>query len=565
MEYKWKAWTVTSVGGLMASIDSTIVTLALVPIEKELNTGYVEIIWVIIGYLLVNTALVLSFGRMADILGRKNMYNLGFVIFTIGSALCALATSGISLILYRLVQGTGGAFLIANSMAIITEAFPLQERGKAFGFNSIIWAVGSITGIALGGLIITYIPSISFQWGTSTVIISSWRWIFLINVPIGLFGTVWAYRTLHQDKASNNKQSYDLPAAAAFTMMLVFLLIGITEGLLNQWADIWGSKGGYYGDFMAISPLFLILFLVWEIRYSKNPIIPASLFRNRVFSFSIMTVLFQSLALFSVNFLLVFYFEGVAGLTPLTAALLIIPMSVVSAFVGPFAGRWSDRIGARIVATLGLLIQFVMLLFLANLTLSTPLVVIAIIEAFFGLGGGLFYPANTSTVMSSSPPGKYGLTSGVLATFRNTGMILSFVVSLVAATSAIPFALVGALFVGKLPNGRLSPAYATTYLSGQSVAYYLSCILILVAAAFSFVRGQLKRAPEYQRPAVPLEAASSEMGAQERDATEEADPKKLTELVNTSSELKVSQVAGLMSMNEDETNKNAQAEEDDLE
>ena len=153
MEYKWKAWTVTSVGGLMSSIDSTIVTLALVPIEKELSTDYITIMWVIIAYLLVNTALVLSFGRMADLLGRKNMYNLGFVIFTIGSALCGFSNSGLQLVIYRIIQGVGGAFLIANSMAIITEAFPPKERGKAFGFNSIIWAVGSIMGTALGGII----------------------------------------------------------------------------------------------------------------------------------------------------------------------------------------------------------------------------------------------------------------------------------------------------------------------------------------------------------------------------------------------------------------------------
>lgn len=469
MEYKWKAWSVTSVGGLMASIDSTIVTLALVPIEEDLKTDYVTILWVIIAYLLVNTALVLSFGRMADILGRKNMYNLGFVIFTIGSTFCGFANSGLTLVIYRVIQGIGGAFLIANSLAIITEAFPPQERGKAFGFNSIIWAVGSITGIAIGGIIVTFVQ---------------WRWIFIINVPIGIFGTIWAYKTLHQDKASEKKESFDLPAAIAFTLMLVFLLIGITEGLLNGWNDILALV------FIGISPLFLIAFLVWELKFSDNPIIPFSLFRNRVFTLSVVTVLFQSLALFSVNFLLVFYFEGIAGLTPLTASYLIIPMSVVNAIVGPFAGRWADKVGARIVATLGLLVQFVVLVMLTMLTTTTPLWEVSIIEAFFGLGGGLFYPANTSTVMSSSPPGKYGVTSGVLTTFRNTGMILSFVVSMLAATSAIPAYYVYQLFIGTLTTG-LPPAVAISYLTGQSTAFTLSCFLILAAAFFSLIRGKL--------------------------------------------------------------------------
>ncbi|HMF34094.1 MAG TPA: MFS transporter [Candidatus Lokiarchaeia archaeon] len=474
MEYKWKAWSVTSVGGLMASIDSTIVTLALVPIDQELQTSYVLILWVVISYLLVNTALVLSFGRMADMLGRKNMYNLGFVIFTIGSALCGFATTGLLLVVYRVVQGIGGAFLIANSMAIITEAFPPHERGKAFGYNAIIWAVGSITGVALGGIIITF---------TST-----WRWIFYINVPIGIFGTIWAYATLHQDKVSSTKESFDLPAATSFTLMLMFLLIGITLGLLSEWKDPAGIV------LMSISPLFLIFFLVWELKFSQNPIIPFSMFRNRVFSLSIVTVAFQSLALFSVNFLLVFYFEGIAGLSPLMAAILIIPMSVVNAFVGPFAGKWSDRIGARIVATIGLLIQFGVLVILSTLSTSIPLVnalwEIGILEALFGLGGGFFYPANTSTVMSSSPPGRFGVTSGILATFRNTGMILSFVVSMIVVTSAINQAYVYQLFLGTLA-GSLPPDVGANYLVGQGAAFRLSAILILVAAFFSMIRGKL--------------------------------------------------------------------------
>src|SRR5271157_300476 len=469
LQYKWLAWSVTSIGSLMASIDATIVTLALVPILEDLHTDYVTIIWVIIAYLLVNTALVLSFGRMADLLGRKNMYNLGFVIFTIGSALCGFATTGLTLVIYRIVQGIGGAFLMAHSLAIITEAFPPQERGKVFGFNSIIWAIGSITGIAIGGIIVTFV---------------SWRWIFIINVPVGIVGTIWAYVTLHPDKASEKKESFDFPAAIAFTLSLVFLLIGITLGLLNGWGDLLALI------FIGISPLFFIAFIVWELKFSQDPIIPFSLFRNRVFTFSVITVLFQSLALFSVNFLLVFYFEGIAGLSPLTASFLIIPLSVVNAIVGPFAGRWSDKVGARIVATLGLLVQFGMLVVLTQLTISTPLWVIGTIEALFGLGGGLFYPANTSTVMSSSPPGRYGVTSGILATFRNTGMIMSFVVSIIAATSAIPAYYVYQLFIGTLTTG-LPPAVAVSYLAGQSTAFTLSCALILAAAFFSLIRGRL--------------------------------------------------------------------------
>src|SRR5271169_2209866 len=162
MDYKWRAFSVTAVGSLMASIDSTVVILALLPIAEDLHASYLSMVWVIVAYLLVNTSLVLSLGRLADIYGRKRMFNLGFIVFTVGSALCGLASSGATLIAYRAVQGVGAALLTANSFAILSEAFPQNERGKAFGMNSIIWGMGSVLGIIVGGLIIAY---------------TSWRWI----------------------------------------------------------------------------------------------------------------------------------------------------------------------------------------------------------------------------------------------------------------------------------------------------------------------------------------------------------------------------------------------------
>lgn len=456
----------------MAAIDATIITLALVPIEQDLHTDYITIMWVILGYLLVNTALVLSFGRMADLFGRKNMYLLGFIIFTVGSALCGFATSGIELVIMRIIQGTGGAFLIANSLAIVTEAFPPKERGKAFGFNAIVWSLGSITGVALGGLIISFV---------------SWRWIFYINIPIGIFGTIWGFITLKQDKKAKEKENFDLPAALSFTIFLLFLLIGITLNLLNNWTSLFGYI------LIIISPAFFAIFVIWESKFSKTPIIPLSYFKNRVFTFSIITALLQALALFSVNFLLVFYFEGVTGLTPFQSAILIIPMSLGTAIIGPFAGRWSDKFGARVVATAGLLIQLAMLIVLTGLTVNSPIWIIAIIEAAFGVGGGSFYPANTSTVMSASPPGKYGVTSGILVTFRNTGMILSFVLALVAVTTTIPANFVYQLFVGTVSSG-LPTSVAVSYLTGQKAAFTLSYILVILSAFFSIIRGKLVHA-----------------------------------------------------------------------
>jgi EmrB/QacA subfamily drug resistance transporter len=488
MEYKWKAFSVTSVGALMSAIDGTIVMLALLPIAEDLHTDYVTMVWVIVAYLLINTALVLSLGRLADIYGRKRMYNIGFVVFTIGSALCGFAGTGVTLVLYRVVQGIGAALLVANSFAILSEAFSINERGKAFGMNSIVWGIGSVLGIILGGFIVSY---------------ASWRLIFLINIPIGIFGTVWAYRTLKEgvqpgdaiarsarnatqlNDRGKGRQSFDIPAALAFTAALVFLQMGVTWGLLHSWTS------SATVILFALTPFPLLFFVVWELRCSKDPIIDLSLFsRNRVFAASIATALLQSLALFSVNFLLLFYFEGIYGLSVLNASYLLVPMAVTAAIVGPFGGRLSDRIGARIVASVGLAIQAVVLVVLSRLDVSTPLRYVAIVEMFYGMGGGLFWPANTSAIMSAAPKEAYGAASGIMNTFRNTGMIMSFAVSLTAATSAIPASLVYKLFLGNF-EGTLSQSYAVGYLSGQRFAFEISAALISVAIVFSLLRGKI--------------------------------------------------------------------------
>jgi EmrB/QacA subfamily drug resistance transporter len=352
MEYKWKAFSVTSVGSLMSAVDSTIVLLALVPIAEELSSDYVTMVWVVIAYILANTALVLSLGRLADMYGRKRMYNFGFVIFIVGSALCGLAASGLTLVGFRALQGVGAALLAANSFAILSEAFPKNERGRAFGGSSIVWGSGTILGIILGGVIITY---------------TSWRLIFLINVPIGAFGTFWAYRTLRVVKNNARKRSFDFPATLTFTLGLVALLLGVTWGIIYSWTSLTTLVS------IAVSPFFFLFFVYWETKRSKDPVVDFSFFRNRVFTLSIITAMIQSLALFSVNFLLIFYLEGIAGLSILTASYLIIPMALASSIIGPFAGVLSDRFGARIIASIGLLAQMIVLLLLSRLTANTSL------------------------------------------------------------------------------------------------------------------------------------------------------------------------------------------------
>ena len=484
LEYKWKALSVTSTGALMAAVDSTVVLLALFPMAEELNSDFVTMIWVIIAYLVVNTALVLSLGRLADMYGRKLLYNIGFVVFTIGSALCGFAPTGLSLVAFRVIQGTGAALLTSNSFAILSEAFPRNETGRAFGIQSIVWGLGNILGIVIGGVIITY---------------TSWRWIFLINIPIGIFGTAWAYRTLKVVKPPGQRGSFDIPAAVTFTVGLLSLLLGITWGLLYSWVN-WTTIGA-----LLLSPLFFAVFAVWESRYSKDPILDFAFFRDRVFAFSIIASLLQFLAVFSVNFLLIFYLEGIAGLSALTSAYLIIPFALATAALGPFGGMFSDRFGFRKAAMLGVGVTAFSLFLFSQLTTGTTLVEIGVIEAISGVGLAFFWPSNTSAIMSATPPAKYGVGSGTMNTFRNTGMILSFALSLTAATSVIPPSVVYRLFIGNL-SGKLPPALASSYLSGQSFAFEISVALLVLA--FVFVAFSRRRGPAAASVAHAVEVES---------------------------------------------------------
>jgi MFS family permease len=269
-------------------------------------------------------------------------------------------------------------------------------------------------------------------------------------------------------------------------------MLGVSWGIIYSWNDPITILS------IAFSPLIFAFFVYWEAKHSKDPVIDFTMLKNRVFTLSLITAMLQSVALFSVNFLLLFYLEGIAGLPVLTASYLIIPMAVASSVVGPFAGRLSDRFGARIIATLGLIIQIAVLFVLRGLTTTTALSQVAIIEAFYGVGGGLFWPANTSAIMASSPPARYGVSSGIMNTFRNTGMVMSFALSLTAVTGVIPVSVVYQLFIGTF-SGTLAPNYASAYLSGQSYAFEISIVLLVASTLFSLVRGK------ESRQAVPAE------------------------------------------------------------
>jgi EmrB/QacA subfamily drug resistance transporter len=432
-------------------------------------------IWVIMAYILVSTVFLLTFGRVADMFGRVRMYNLGFVVFTIGSALCGFSQSATQLILFRLVQGSGAAMMMVNGPAIVTEVFPANERGRALGINGVTWALGGIIGPVLGGLILTA---------------ADWRWIFYINVPIGIVGTLWGYRVLREMSKRNKAERFDPIGAATFSLGLVSLLIALTLGIQTGWTSL---------PILSLFALFVVMFVVffWWERKATSPVLDLSLFQNRVYNFSVMAALLQALAMFAVDFLIVFYLQGVRGYDPLTAALLLIPLPVMSVLVGPLSGVVADHVGARLPATLGLVLQTSALVwFVTQLSPTTPYGVLVVGLVLMGLGAGMFWAPNTSAAMNAAPMARLGIASATLATLRQTGMVTSFALALAVAAGSLPKDVVMQLFVGT--NITLGSEVMQAFIVGMQNAFVVSVGLCLVAAGFSLVRGKENRRKQAQ-------------------------------------------------------------------
>ncbi len=471
LPYKWVVLSIATLGVLMGAIDSTVVILALPDIMIDLHSNLVRTIWTLMAYIFVSTVLLLAFGRVADIFGRVRLYNLGFAIFTAGSLFCGLSQTDWELIIARVVQGAGGALMMVNSWAMITEAFPPEERGTALGINSMTFGIGATIGPVLGGFILS---------------VASWRWVFFINIPIGTAATYFGYKYLRETSSPRPGERLDWIGCLLFSGSLLALLYGLTQGIEMGW-------GSYQiiGLFCAAA-LGLALFVLWEKRV-EWPALDLKVFQNRLFDFSVAAATFQSLAIYSVQFIVVFYLQAVRGYSPLTAALLLLPSPVAQAITGPIGGRVSDRVGARIPATVGLLVQSVGVYWLGTTQAQTPYPHIALGLAMVGFGGGLFYSPNTSAALGVSDPGRLGVASATLATLRNTGMVTSFAVALAVAASAMPRSEMLKLFIGT--THHLGRPLAQAFVHGMSAALTVSAGLCIVAAGASLVRG-----PQQGRP-----------------------------------------------------------------
>jgi EmrB/QacA subfamily drug resistance transporter len=463
------AMAVIMTGVLMTAVDTTIVVLALPEIERGLHVSLSSVIWVIIGFLLVITLLATQVGRLGDMFGRVRMYEAGLAIFILGSLACALAWDEASIIGFRILQGIGGAFIMANSSAVIADLFPPDRRGRAYGYNALGWSVGAVLGIVVGGLIVTYV---------------SWRWIFWINVPAGSAALAVALRVLH-DRGDRARRKLDLPGMTCLGLGLFGVLWAITK---LATAPLDGPTAGYL-----VGGLVLIgVFIVIELR-QPEPMLPMSIFRVPSMAPSLLASLFQGLANFAVLFLVIMYLQGPRGLSPIHASLLLVPGYVIGAGVGPYAGKLADRYGPVLPATAGLAIEVAALVIFAQMGLRTGLWVVVVASVVNGIGASFFFPANNAAIMVASPPKLYGIASGLLRTFSNIGMVFSFSVAILIASRSISRGLAFAIFVGTTTlHGTLAQAFTT----GLHASFYAFTGFMVLAAALSAIRAR----PGQNRP-----------------------------------------------------------------
>jgi EmrB/QacA subfamily drug resistance transporter len=452
-------------GTLMGALDSTIVLLAFPVITDSLHSDFITSIWIILAYLLVMAVTTTQLGRVGDIYGRSSMFNTGFGIFTVGSALCGFSPNITFLICSRVVQALGGSLMQSNSGAIIADVFPPNARGRAYGFNSLGWTSGSMLGIVLGGTITTF---------------AGWQYIFFLNIPIGVAALFFGRRHL--------KDAAKVKAKINFVGML---LLGASLLLISYGATDFASYGlTLYNLALVLAGALLIPpFIAYE-RRQKTPMIDFTAFKDRVLRNSCLATFFVSLGYLCVAFLIIMYMQGIRGLSPLNASLLLTPGYVVGSFFGPIMGRLSDRYGARTIATLGIMLLAAAALIYATLHEDSSLLIILLASAVSGFGTSMFFPANNSAVMASARPGAYGSISGLLRTLQNIGILGSFVLAISVASASIPRSLAFQIFITTV---KLSGGLSAAFITGIDAALYASLILLAIAGILSATRGKEQR------------------------------------------------------------------------
>jgi len=562
--HKWMVLSNTTVGMLTAVVNASIVLISLPAIFRGIHLDPLDpgntntLLWTIMGYMVVTSVLVVTFGRLADMYGRARIYNLGFLIFTIGSvALSVMPTNGIApayLVWLRIVQGVGGAMITSTATAILVDAFPPHQRGLALGINTMAAIGGQFIGLILGGLFADI----------------NWRLIFWINVPLGVIGTLWGFYSLKDINLTRKHGKIDWWGNLLFAIGLILVLVAVNDGIQPTETSLmaWGTPR-VLGE-LIVGLAFLLAFFFWE-RRVKLPMFDFNLFRIRPFAAGVSASLLSAIGRGGLQFMLIIWLQGIwlplhgysFESTPLWAGIFMLPITVGFLITGPIAGMLSDRYGQRAFAAVGMILGGATFIGLMFLPANFDYPVFAVLLFLNGVGSGLFSSPNATMIMNGVPAGERGQASGVRATSMNAGQVLSigvfFTLMIIGLAIALPTSMktglmsqglseavatqvanlppvasLFAAFLGYNPMGQLIPADALHALSaaqqatvtgkeffpsllsgpfmvGIKIAFSISVCLYLCAALASWLGGSTARAEDREEATIALEAV--EQGA----------------------------------------------------
>lgn len=447
---QWWVLLAVGLGTFMTALDSSVVNTILPLIRQAYQTEVANVEWVIVIYLLVLSALLLSFGRLGDMRGHKQVYLAGFGLFVISSVFCGLSKSVWMLVVFRGLQALGGAMLAANSPAILTKTFPPAQRGRVLGLQATMTYLGLTVGPSLGGWLAHWI---------------GWQSVFFINIPVGLAAVGLSWRFIPQDKLEKHKEKFDLTGSLTFTTGLVMLLLGLNQG------HNWGWSSPAIVGLLVTAAASLALFVWIELR-AESPMLDLNLFKPPIFSLSTTSAILNYICVYSVIFLMPFYLIQGRGLNSSQAGLILTAQPIIMAIIAPLSGSLSDRLGTRWPGVFGMSVLSLGLFFLSRLDASSSTLQITASLAMVGLGTGAFISPNNSALMGAAPRHRQGIAAGVLATARNLGMVLGVGLS-------------GAIFNSFM---HMTPAAAANLFTATRASFIVSAAIALLGIVTTFIR-----------------------------------------------------------------------------
>jgi EmrB/QacA subfamily drug resistance transporter len=475
---KWWILSVTSLGTLLSALNFSTLIIALPDLITGLHTTVLLAMWVMLSYMVAQTIAVLIAGSLADRFGRKRLFLWGMILFTVVSFASGFAPNSTWLIIMRVLQGIGGAMVMANSTAIVADAFPSKQLGQALGVNIMVAAVGQIIGPVLGG------------WLTTAY---GWEWTFWFNVPFGLAAVIWGIRVMGftDVKVSTLKKRFDLWGMVTYMISIFGLLLALTWGPLQSWTSpvVWISAIAFILGF----PLFLRI----EKKHS-NPLLHIPLFFNRIFTLGVISATLNAIARMSVMFMLIFYFQGALSYDALQAGILTIPLAVGMFVFSPLSGWMGDRYGETLPATIGLGVTLIGLIGLAlDTSLTTPYWQLAFWMSLVGIGAGLFNSPNSSSVMNAAGVKYRGEASGIRSLTVNMGMMLSIAFTMPLITHSMPREDMLAIFYGTKVGLADATSSLHSFITGLHIVFWVMAALLVLATILSFMRAGNKKI-EYQ-------------------------------------------------------------------